>query len=391
MCIRDRLGILTKNRREGNNGVAYGGVAVVWREKLGSFRQVEIGAGSFEVLAVAGSIRGYSRKFVVVAVYIPPNYDRTRGAEAIGRVEDAVIELKRRYGDPYLIIAGDFNQWKVQEGLDNFADISEIKVGNTRGNKAIDRVFSNLSRSVEESGTLAPLETEEEGRQSDHRVAYAKIVLRKNRRFEWVSYSYRRYTDHAAAKFREWIVWHDWASVLTAAGSERKAEEYQSTVTGAVERFFPLRRVKKRSTDPPWMDKRTRDMIEARKKLYREEGKRTDAWKREKKRTDEAVRARKRLFFDCQKEHLLAEDANRNFYKHVRNFGKAERPKLFNVRDLMPQGQTDKETAELLANYFNRISNEFDPLSPEEVPCTCLLYTSPSPRDRQKYRMPSSA
>ena len=23
--------------------------------------------------------------------------------------------------------------------------------------------------------------------------------------------------------------------------------------------------------------------------------------------------------------------------------------------------------------------------------CACLLYTSPSPRDRQKYRMPSSA
>ena len=25
------------------------------------------------------------------------------------------------------------------------------------------------------------------------------------------------------------------------------------------------------------------------------------------------------------------------------------------------------------------------------IPDTCLLYTSPSPRDRQKYRMPSSA
>ena len=28
---------------------------------------------------------------------------------------------------------------------------------------------------------------------------------------------------------------------------------------------------------------------------------------------------------------------------------------------------------------------------PEEVSLTCLLYTSPSPRDRQKSRMPSSA
>ena len=28
---------------------------------------------------------------------------------------------------------------------------------------------------------------------------------------------------------------------------------------------------------------------------------------------------------------------------------------------------------------------------PEQIAYTCLLYTSPSPRDRQKSRMPSSA
>ena len=31
------------------------------------------------------------------------------------------------------------------------------------------------------------------------------------------------------------------------------------------------------------------------------------------------------------------------------------------------------------------------PASPQVDPNTCLLYTSPSPRDRQKSRMPSSA
>ena len=30
-------------------------------------------------------------------------------------------------------------------------------------------------------------------------------------------------------------------------------------------------------------------------------------------------------------------------------------------------------------------------LSDADRPCICLLYTSPSPRDRQKSRMPSSA
>ena len=37
-----------------------------------------------------------------------------------------------------------------------------------------------------------------------------------------------------------------------------------------------------------------------------------------------------------------------------------------------------KEAKELQTNYFHKYN-------------TCLLYTSPSPRDRQKSRMPSSA
>ena len=46
------------------------------------------------------------------------------------------------------------------------------------------------------------------------------------------------------------------------------------------------------------------------------------------------------------------------------------------------------------------ISNDYKPQIKEDISTsdvffeqyrTCLLYTSPSPRDRQKYRMPSSA
>ena len=163
---------------------------------------------------------------------------------------------------------------------------------------------------------------------------------------------------------------------------------------------------------------------------------------------------------DIQRGHILAEDANRNFFKHVKNFSRLERPPQFDVRDLECfKGCNDSEVAEELASFFNRISLEFNPLRAEDIPLThstglpllhkhevagrirrfrkpksmvpgdvfpqlmtrfadffaipltaiyndimtsgswpttwkkefCLLYTSPSPRDRQKSRMPSSA
>ena len=42
----------------------------------------------------------------------------------------------------------------------------------------------------------------------------------------------------------------------------------------------------------------------------------------------------------------------------------------------------------LLIFVFNLIGSNFDVIMPLNI---CLLYTSPSPRDRQKSRMPSSA
>ena len=40
---------------------------------------------------------------------------------------------------------------------------------------------------------------------------------------------------------------------------------------------------------------------------------------------------------------------------------------------------------------MRNIMNELHEKDPAQYPRTCLLYTSPSPRDRQKSRMPSSA
>ena len=59
----------------------------------------------------------------------------------------------------------------------------------------------------------------------------------------------------------------------------------------------------------------------------------------------------------------------------------------------IPRG-TDKDADASLIRALAADLNfgDFDPLDCEmSNPWTCLLYTSPSPRDRQKSRMPSSA
>ena len=63
------------------------------------------------------------------------------------------------------------------------------------------------------------------------------------------------------------------------------------------------------------------------------------------------------------------DDARRNFFRNVKAFKFKDRPKQFDVRSLFP-GKADRDVVEELAGFFNRISSEFQPLEPSEIPRT---------------------
>ena len=75
-------------------------------------------------------------------------------------IRGAIIKVKRRLNDPYIVISEDFNQWEVQGYLEDFPDLGEIMVGPSRGDRCIDRSFGNLWRSVTACGSIDPLEVD---------------------------------------------------------------------------------------------------------------------------------------------------------------------------------------------------------------------------------------
>ena len=65
---------------------------------------------------------------------------------------------------------------------------------------------------------------------------------------------------------------HDWQEVVSEEGSNAKANAYQSTMTTALDAFFPPKTTKRKSTELPWMNKRIKKMIKDRKRIFFEEG-----------------------------------------------------------------------------------------------------------------------
>ena len=361
------ISTLTLNRPPNLAGVAHGGVAVLHRKSMGNFKKIPVpNPDNFEVLPVIGTMSGTSRKIVVIAAYIPPNYLVPRGAACLEYIESLVIDLKNKYRDPYIVIAGDFNQWEIGDALCEFPDLREVHVGPTRGDRAIDRLFCNMTRGMTSSGTVPPLETDSS--QSDHSILYMSTELPRQESFEWITYSYRHFNDEAQEEFGRWIITHDWSDVFLAQSSNDKAKAYQSHIDSAMERFFPLRTVRRKSSDLPWINKAIKKKIRRRKKVYRKEG-RSELWKYLKAATDKLIKDRKRSYMDLKKRQLSEPDANRSFFRLVKAFNTPEKPQTFDIRTLRP-GKTDSEIANELADFFNRISSEFDGLTPDQIPIT---------------------
>ena len=167
------LGMLCLNRPTNAQGVAHGGVALVNNRASCTMERLDLpNPHRFEVLTAVSTLPGYARKLLTVGCYLPPNYPVQRGREALSYIEDVVLELKRKYRDPFIIVGGDFNQWDIGGALQEFPDLREAPVGPTRQDRCIDRIFTNFGRAISECGTVPPLEPEpgQQGCRSDHNL-----------------------------------------------------------------------------------------------------------------------------------------------------------------------------------------------------------------------------
>ena len=81
------------------------------------------------------------------------------------------------------------------------------------------------------------------------------------------------------------------------------------------------------------------------------------------------IKDSKKYYMEKKKQQLTEKDVNQYFFRLVKSLSTPEKQQTFDVRPLRPDN-TDTEIAEELADFFNRISAEFDPLQAGQVPIT---------------------
>ena len=365
-AARFSLGVVYRNRDDvAANGRQYGGVAFFFRLATSSFKPFPLhNPEGYEILAVVGTVKGVKGKIFCITAYEPPNLTLLRIRQMHEYVSDVIDEAKRQFADCSIVLSGDFNHWPIEEAVEDHLEVNEVPHGNTRGNRAIDRSFTNFTRSIVESGTLPPLESEA-GAPSDHRIAYA-VAKFTRRKLPTITYSYRHYTDQGADDFCTLLADQDWDPVSAAVGPSAKVRVFQDILDRLMSICFLMKTTTRRTSDPPWVNSKIRKLLKKRRRIYDREG-RSPRWKQLKKQCKELYNRRAAVYMEEQKKTLTAPDASRAFFKNVKAYQSREKPSQFDVRELYPD-QTDEEVAGKLADHFNSISSEFEGLKPDQIP-----------------------
>ena len=105
-------------------------MAVFFRKSRLDLKEFKVhNPGGFEVLQEVGRVAGIGIKLVVIACYLSPNYAVPCGKAALEHIVNCIIQAKRKYDNPMIVVSGDFNQWKISETNEDLWTSMKLKAG----------------------------------------------------------------------------------------------------------------------------------------------------------------------------------------------------------------------------------------------------------------------
>ena len=354
------ISLITKNRsRRG------GGVAIAYDKNKVNLKKVfSKYSTQYEIVCASGQTRGTRRKIFAVSYYIPPDKKASESEKILECIDDLIGRARTEWEDPIIVVGGDANRRPIENSYIDYPDINDVQAGPSRNGQFLLRCATNIRDHIAESYLSPPLQVDS-GELSDHHVLVFKSDLPKRDIFEKRTFAFRPYNKQSEEKFGKLLLQTDWTRIETGETSTA-AELFATILQNYVDVCFPIKKKTIKSTDLPWATTRFKRKVRQRRRKFRRSG-RCAAWKKLKIESEEILREEKASYL----EKIEKTGTNgRNFYQMVNKLKHRETPKPWSINELFP-GEPDGEIAEKIANFFNGISHEYDPVPrPDPVHCS---------------------
>ena len=353
------LKIIYKNRPRTGLGARKvgGGVSIIFEKNKCNFRERKVVGNNFELVAAVGKIGKIKRQIAILCMYIEPR-TKVGDLEKLNELLSREILSLKAGGDPLFFIGGDLNKKSIDVAMADFPDIRRINHLPNRGNACLNVLFSNSSSLTER---VWPPLANREGTLSDHMCTVFSGAEKKERNFRWARKSVRRHTDQAVAEFGAALEATNWSEVLPDEEEPGKmVAAFEKYTSGMVERLFPLKSVRYRDNEAPWMTEGIRRLSKRKRRVFKREGK-SPFWFR---LCDKMLEAIEKSKTDLVDRVAASGTSSRSYYSTVKALGTRSGPTNWQLTDLFPDA-SPAEAGEQAASFFTRITDLYQPLQPE--------------------------
>ena len=252
-----------------------GGVALAFNQNVASFSKLKLKSlvgSKFEILPVEGKIKGFKKQHVVFCCYLPPSLTAADSGAFMDRLTDAVSEARSKKTDSWITIGGDWNGRCLEPILQIFPDIQITQSGPTRNDATLDILLTNYSQLHESVTVNAPLESEL-GTVSDHGILDVRSLLSRPQSYVWEVHEYLKVTKEGSDKLVERLNNMDWEQVESLApNNSAMALKFHEVVNALLLECFKWKKVRRKSSDKPWLTDGLRKSIKRRAAIFREAG-----------------------------------------------------------------------------------------------------------------------
>lgn len=343
-----------------------GGVCIAFRKSSCSFKRFPLPKSKMEVVCAVGCVRGFSKKFAVMSLYIPPKYS----AEQLGLLGDYVADalelVIRKHGDVYVCLGGDTNHRDLGQFLGDFPGVTMLQTLPTRNMAALDTCYTNFGEQVCEVESNPPLSSEENS--SDHLLVTYKFKIERLHQYQKTEIKVRPIEETGMGIFGQFLAQERWES-LRGLSSTRMVEIFDEKMMSAYDAAFPQKTIVVRSCDLPWISKRIRRLVRRRKRMHKRLGSKNQKYREFYKEVEEKINENRCRHLEKVKTSVIGPNrGSRPYHKAIKLLVSNDpSTKKWSPTELFPD-KTEGEVAQKGAEFFNAISAEFTPLAKPEAP-----------------------
>ena len=337
-------------------------------------KSVEVVWGLLKPKVITGNITA----IIVCCFYSPPR--SRKNSELIDHITVTLQSLMNIHNNAGIIVSGDRNDMDMSSLLSIDPTLRQTVLVPTRGPKTLDVIVTNLSCFFNDPVTIPPVLPDRPGHgvPSDHLGVSAtpKTNLDGFPKQIKVKKMIRPLPESLIPVFQEKLKANNFQMLHGLSVSEM-VETFQAVVDAILSQTFPEKQIVISPYDDPWFNEELRKLKRQKQRQYERHGK-NPKYDELQTKFDEKLKKEK-LKYVQKIENEVREGRKGSTYPALKKLGARHFETThagFQLPEHAELNLDSAQSAELIAEHFSRISQEFEPLNTSLLPPNVQLFLS---------------